>query len=119
VHAAERHDAREAPARANDHLAADLLAQDPVRRAHVVARLGCDRGALQPEPVPPNRRRGLVHDLVPGCTAVLERQVEARQVDRDPDHVRREDPNRLLEQLLAGLVALEDDDRLQLHRGQD
>src|SRR4051812_22432050 len=32
VHAAERYDAGDAPPRADDHLAADLLAQDPVRR---------------------------------------------------------------------------------------
>ena len=38
-------------------------------------------------------------------------------VELDPDHVRREDAQRLLEQLLAGLVALEDDDRvLVAHR---
>ena len=36
VHAAERDDAGDAAARADDHLAADLLAQDPVRRADVV-----------------------------------------------------------------------------------
>ena len=38
VHAAERDDAGNAAARAHDHLAADLLAQDPVRRADVVRR---------------------------------------------------------------------------------
>ena len=47
-------------ARAHDHLAADLLAQDPVRRADVVARLGRHGRALQPEPVLADRRRGLV-----------------------------------------------------------
>ena len=39
VHAAERDDARDAPAGADDHAAADLLAQDAVRRADVVAPL--------------------------------------------------------------------------------
>ena len=38
VHAAERDDARNAPPGPDDHLAADLLAQDPVRRADVAAR---------------------------------------------------------------------------------
>src|SRR5439155_19150107 len=39
VHAAERNDAGNPPAGADDHLASDLLAQDPVRRADIAARL--------------------------------------------------------------------------------
>ena len=56
VDAAERDDAGNAPAGADDHLAADLLAQDPVRRADVAARLGRDRRRLQAEPVLADRR---------------------------------------------------------------
>ena len=41
------------------------------------------------------------------------------KLELEPDHVGREHPERLLEQLLARLVALEDDDRLQLHGGED
>ena len=47
---------------ADDHLAADLLAQDPVRRADVVARLRRHRRRLQPEAVLADRGRRLVHD---------------------------------------------------------
>ena len=64
VHAAERHDAGDPPPGADDHLAADLLAEDPVRRADVVAPLGRDRRGLQAEAVLADRRGGLVHDLV-------------------------------------------------------
>ena len=39
VDAAERNDSWDAPSGADDHLAADLLAQDPVRRADVVLSL--------------------------------------------------------------------------------
>ena len=111
VHAAERHDARDAPARAHDHAAADLLAQDPVRRADVAGAFRRDRRRLQPQPVLADRPRRLVHDAVRGRAAVLEREVEARELELEPDHVRLQDAQRLLEQLLARLVALEDDDR--------
>ena len=119
VHAAERHDAGDPAAGADDHLAADLLAQDPVRRADAVARLGRHGRRLQPEAVLADRRGSLVHDPVLRRTPALEREVEARELELETDHVGREHPERLLEQLLARLVALEDDDRLQLHGGED
>ncbi len=64
VDAAERHDARQPAAGADDHLAADLLAQDPVRRADVAAHLRRDRRRLQAEPGLANRRCRLVDDPV-------------------------------------------------------
>ena len=67
VHAAERDDSGYPAAGADDHLAADLLAEDSVRRADVVATLGRDRRGLEPEPVLTDRRRGLVHDSVLRC----------------------------------------------------
>ena len=49
--------------------------------------------------------------------AVGEREVVALELDREPDDVGIEHAQRLLEQLLAGLVALEDDDRQRVgHR---
>ena len=79
-------------------------------------RLGRHRRGFQPEPVLPDRCGCLVDDPVSGLPAPLERQVEARQLDLQSDHVPREHAQRFLEQLLAGLVAFEDDDRLELHR---
>jgi len=116
VDAAERHDARDPAARPDDHLAADLLAQDPVRRADSVPALRRHGGCFQSEAVLSDRCRSLVHDRVTRLAPVLEREVEAGQVEREPDHVGGDDPQRLFEQLLARLVALEDDDRLKLHR---
>ena len=57
-----------------------------------------------------DRGRRLVDDGVLRLPARLEREVVARELELDPDHVRREHAERLLEQLLPGLVALEDDD---------
>ena len=54
--AAERDDAGNAAAGPDDHLAADLLAQDPVRRADVAALLGRDGRRLQAEAVLADRR---------------------------------------------------------------
>ena len=49
---------------------------------------------------------------VVGRAARLEREIEARELELDPDHVGREHAEALLEQLLSRLVAFEDDDRL-------
>ncbi len=114
--AAQRHDAGDAPAGPDDHLAADLLAQDPVRRADVVTRLRRDRRRLQAEPVLADRARGLVDDLVVRLAPIGEREVVAREVELDPDHIGRERSQRLLEELLPGLVPLEHDDRPRIHR---
>src|SRR5205085_3380118 len=72
---------------------------------------------LQAQPVLANRSRRLVHDLVAGHAPRFEREVEPRQLELDADHVGGEDAQRLLEQLLARLVSLEDGDRGQLHGG--
>ena len=50
VHARHGRDARDPPAGADDHLAVELLAQDPVGAAHVVLALGRDGGRLQAQP---------------------------------------------------------------------
>jgi hypothetical protein len=115
MYAAERDHARNAPPGPHDHPAADLLPQDPVRRADVVPSLGRDRCRLQSEPVLPNRPRSLVHDLVVRGPAVLQREVEARKLELDPDHVGSEDPERFLEQFLARFVPFEHHDRFGVH----
>ena len=115
VHAAVRNHPRNAPPGADDHPPADLLAQDPVRRAHVVRSLGRHRRRLQPEAVLADRSRPVVHDLVVGRAPLLEREIEALEPELEPDHVRLEHPQRLLEELLAGLVPFQDDDGLRCH----
>ena len=112
VDAGHGNDARDATPRAHDHLAADLLPQDPVRRADVVAPFGGHRGALQAEPVLADRGRSFVDDPVLRRPAVFEGQVEARELELDADHLRRQHPQAFLQQLLARLVAFEDDDRV-------
>ena len=52
------------PAGADDDVAADLLAQDPVRAADVVGSLRRDRRGLEPEAGLDDGSRGLVDDLV-------------------------------------------------------
>ena len=67
--------AGDAAAGADDHLAADLLAEDPVRRADVTATLGRDRRCLQAEACLAHRRCCLVHDPVLGLAAFFEGQI--------------------------------------------
>jgi hypothetical protein len=115
VRARDRDDARDTPAGADDHVAADLLAKDPVRAPDVARLLGRDRRRLEAEARLADRRGRLEDDPVLGGAARLERKVVARELELEPDDVRREDPQRLLEELLPGLVPLEDDDRRGLH----
>ena len=109
--AAERDHAGNPAASADDHPAADLLAQDAVRRADIGAASGVTVAAFRPRPC--SRIAGHA-----SCTTwffVTQRPSSERskrgKLELEADHVRREDTQRLVEQLLAGLVALEDDDR--------
>ena len=90
MHAADREHAGDAPAGADDHLAADVLAQDPVGRADVVDSLGRDRRRLEAEPVLDDRARGLVDDAVAGRSSALEGEVELRKRKLEADDVRLE-----------------------------
>jgi hypothetical protein len=116
VHAAERNDAGNAAARTDDHTAADLLAEDPVRRADVVASLRRDRRGLEAESVRADRLRGFVHDGVLRRAPGLQGEVEAGELDVETRDVRCEDTQRLLEQFLPGLVPLQHHDRFGVHR---
>ena len=69
VRAADRHHAGDAPPSANDHVAADLLAQDAVRAADVAGSLRRDRRRLQSQAVLADGPRGFVDDLVLGGPA--------------------------------------------------
>ena len=62
VDAGDRGDAGDPPAGADDHLAADRLADDPVRAADVVGALGGDRRRLDPEAGLEHRLGGLGAD---------------------------------------------------------
>ena len=66
--------------------------------------------ALIPKPrLAPSPRRASVQTSFSVAAPVLQREVEALELDLEADHVRVEHPQRLLEQLLPGLVALEHD----------
>ena len=64
-----------------------------------------------------HRAGRLVDDLVVGRAAILERQVEPVEAQIEAHDLGIQDPNRLLEQFLTGLVALENRDHQRLgHR---
>ena len=108
--AGDRRHAGEPASGADDDLSVDLLAQDSVRRADIVLALGGDRGRLEPEAGLAHRPGGLGDDLVGRGAPALEREVEALELYLHAEERRIEQPERLLEELLSGLVALEDDD---------
>ena len=112
MHAGDRRDAGDAAAGADDHLAVDLLAQDAVGRADVVLALGRDRRGLDARS-PDSRiaRAASWTTSLSVAPALLEREVEAVELDVEADDVGVEHAQRLLEQLLPGLVALQDGDR--------
>ena len=71
---------------------------------------GVTVAAFSPYPASRIARAASCDDLVRGRAARLERQVVAHEVEIQPEDLRIEHAKRLLEELLAGLVALEDDD---------
>ena len=69
-----------------------------------------DRRRLQPEARGTHRVGRLGDHRVRGLAAMFEREVECLQLELHVDDVRVDHPERLVEQLLAGLVATQDDD---------
>src|SRR5438270_290222 len=55
--------------------------------------------------------RSPVHYVIGRSAALGQRQIETLEFHLDPQQVAVEHPHRLIEQLLTGLVAFEDDDR--------
>ena len=96
------------PARAHDHPAVDRLPQDGIGAAHVGRALGRDGGRLDPEATLPEGGGRLVHDLVAGLATVRQGQVEVALGDLEADDILRQQSPGLEQQLLAGLVAVED-----------
>ena len=78
---------------------------------------GVTVAALMPKPAARIASAASCDDRVGRLAAVVEREVEARQVELEADDVGIEHPQRLLEQLLAGLVALEHDDAQRVAHG--
>jgi len=97
----------DAPACPDDDPAVDLLAQDRVGAADVAGALGGDGGRFDPEPALAERGRRVQDDLVPGRPAVLQGEVEVALLDRETQDVSLEDAERLFQQLLTRLVAVQ------------
>src|SRR6185436_1587691 len=84
---ADGNDARDSPPGAHDHLPADLLAQDPVRRADVADALGRNGRGLEGEPVLDDRPRRLVDDAVLRRPSALQREIEFTERKPDADDI--------------------------------
>ena len=83
-----RRDAGNAASRADDHLSADLLTEDPVRRADVAGAFRGDRCSLQSQARLTHGPGRLVDDRVLRRSAIGEGEVVAREVELDADDVR-------------------------------
>ena len=89
---------------------AHAFSQDAVGAADVARRLRGDGGRLEPQTRLAHGCGGVADDLVGRGPTVAERQVEARQLEIEPEYSGIEDPQCLVEQLLSGLVTVADDD---------
>ena len=87
----------------------DRLPDQAIGAADVIRSLGRDRRRLDPEPRLRHGRRRLGADLVLRPPPVLEGEIEALEFDLQPDHLRIDHAQGLVEQLLPGLVALQHD----------
>ena len=103
-------DAGDPAAGADDDLAVDLLAEDPVGRADVVGGLGGDVAALTPRPEARIARAASWTTALPVARRCSSERSKRSRASGDADDVLVEDADRLLEELLARLVALEDGD---------
>ena len=112
----ERPYARDPAPGAHNHPAVDLLAQDGVRAADVAGPLRGDGGGFDPEAKLAKRLRGIEHALVARAAPRLERHIEVFCLDLDAQDARLEQAERLAEELLAGLIAVQDGDRRCGHR---
>ena len=99
-----------APARPHDDRAVHTLPQDAIGAPHVARRLRGDGGRLEAQTRFAHGRGGLADDLVGGGPPVPEGQVEPHQLEIEPEDAGVEHPQRLVEQLLPGLVTVADDD---------
>jgi len=107
--AGEGPDAGDAPPSPDDDASVDLLAKDRVGAADVSGPFWRDRGRLQAESSF-TKRLGRVHDhLVSSFAPPLEREVEITSLHLKPEHIVLEQANRLFQQLLASLVAVQHD----------
>ena len=73
--------------------------------------------ALRPSPWAAIARAASCTTAFEGLAPLRRREIEARRSSSKPEDLRLENANRGLEQLLAGLVAFENDDRSRIHRG--
>ena len=110
VHAGERPYARDAATGADDDPPIDLLTQDRVGAPDVAGPFGGDGGRLDAKTEPTERFGGVEDALVAGMPALLEGEVEIPGFDLQTEHAWIQDAQRLAEQLLAGLVAVQDGD---------
>jgi hypothetical protein len=82
--------------------------------ADVAGALRRDGGGLDPVAGGLQGQGGVQDDLVTGLAPVVQGEVEVLDLHGDPGDVGGQHLEGLLEQLLAGLVAVEDDDSLGL-----
>ena len=96
------------PPGAYDHRAVHTFSEYPIGCPHVVTSGRRHGGRLQSQADPPHGRRRLVNDDVVRPSPIFQGQIETFELDRDAEHGRLHDPQRLLEKLLSRLVAFAD-----------
>ena len=100
-----------------DHLPVYRLAKDAVRASDLVGALRRDRGRLEPEPALRISAAASSQTAFRVRRRFYEREVEPDELDVvDAEDARIEDAQGLLQELLAGLVALERDYPDRRHR---
>ena len=102
--------ARDTPPRPHDDRAAHALPQNAIRTADVAGRLGVMVAALSPKPVSRMAAAASRTTSLARRPPVSEREVEPEQFEVEAEDAGIEHPQRLVEQLLPGLVAIADDD---------
>ena len=88
----------------------DAFAQDAIGTADVARRLRGDGGRLEAETRDAHGGRGLADNAVGRGPPVPQGEIEAQQLQIEPEHDGVQHTQRLFEQLLPGLVPVTHDD---------
>src|SRR3954454_8589298 len=107
VDAANGRHAGDAPPRPQDHRPVDRLADDPVGATDVVGALRRNGRRLQPQAGAAHLIRRLLADRVSGPAPVLQREIKSDELDLETENAWIQHSQRLPQELLAGLIALQ------------
>ena len=111
MNSADGANARESATGSHDDARPDRIAKDSVGRTNVALAFRGDGRGFEPDVVSLQRVCGIEHHEVIGCAPVWKRKIVTFELELQSSHGWIEYAQCFDQQLLSGLIALEDDQR--------